>query len=123
MKSTPMHLVAKAGDPVAIKTLKEFGADVSAKDEYGSTPLHVAVENGKIENVKMLLALGAKVNVKEKYTQETPLRTAASKIYFAKYTMDAYREGKKTRLEFEEAQREHKIHTSIMEMLRQKGAK
>ena len=53
------------------------GADVMARNEYGSTPLHYAARSGTPANIQALLAAGADVMARDKYGG-TPLHWAAS---------------------------------------------
>nr|WP_246168641.1 ankyrin repeat domain-containing protein [Wolbachia endosymbiont of Ctenocephalides felis wCfeT] len=51
------------------------GANIYAKDKYGSTPLHFAAEKGNKEIVELLIKAGADVSAKD-YLGTTPLLSA-----------------------------------------------
>jgi ankyrin repeat protein len=46
------------------------GADVMARDQYGSTPLHEAAGHGSAEGIKALLDAGADPQVKDSLNKE-----------------------------------------------------
>ena len=73
-KQTPLHLAFDRKDYAIVKLLLENGANVDAKDSYG-TPLHKACLLGKLEMVKILLKHNANVNERTK-TRKTPLHLA-----------------------------------------------
>ena len=57
---TPLHLAARyIGDPAAINTLVEAGAEVNARDDGRATALHAAWDNANPAVVHALLELGA----------------------------------------------------------------
>lgn len=58
---TPMHQAAGGdmGNPTAIRTLLELGADADPVDDRGDTPLMSAVFESETECVRLLLAAGA----------------------------------------------------------------
>ena len=58
------------------RLLLTAGADVNAKNKWGSTPLHAAAREGHTEAVRLLLEAGADVNA-ENEDGETPLHWAA----------------------------------------------
>jgi hypothetical protein len=60
----------------AVKLLIKCGANINAKNNYGSTALMYASETGHIEVVKLLIEAGANVNVKNK-SESTALIYAA----------------------------------------------
>ena len=53
------------GDTIEVKRLLEAGADVNAKNEFGSTPLHWACVYGRLEIARLLLEHGANVNASQ----------------------------------------------------------
>ncbi|MBT7909819.1 MAG: hypothetical protein HN607_04730 [Verrucomicrobia bacterium] len=58
------HKAAGAGNIEAVKQHLAGGADVNAKNQYGSTPLHFAAGYGRNEMAELLIAAGADVNAK-----------------------------------------------------------
>ena len=77
-------------DMSKIQDLIEKGADVEAKDKWGSTPLHFASGNNHIEIAKLLLDRGADVKAKDNGGQ-TPLHFASwhNRIKIAKLLIEA----------------------------------
>eukprot|EP00929_Paragymnodinium_shiwhaense_P099383 TRINITY_DN6100_c0_g2_i9.p1 TRINITY_DN6100_c0_g2~~TRINITY_DN6100_c0_g2_i9.p1 ORF type:complete len:979 (-),score=173.76 TRINITY_DN6100_c0_g2_i9:395-3262(-) len=75
--ATPTHRAASAGCVSAIGLLKEFGADISAKDNVGYTAMHLAAKSRHLECIIKLKELGLSVNAKAN-AGETPLHFAAS---------------------------------------------
>jgi len=75
---TLLHLVAKDDSDVEVlEYLISQGADVNARDDYGSTPLHMAAQyNPNVEVLKYLISQGADVNVGD-VDGWTPLHVAA----------------------------------------------
>ena len=69
-KDKPEEVLKKVYD------LLDFGADVNAKNGYGTTPLHWAARKGHTDVAKLLIEHGADVNAKEDYRGETPLHWA-----------------------------------------------
>jgi len=61
-----------------VELLIAKGADVNAKNKYGSTPLHRAASGGHKEITEILIAKGADVNAKN-HRGMTPLQFAAMK--------------------------------------------
>ncbi len=60
-----MHYAAKKGSEFSVACLiKEFKADIEAKDHQKRTPLYVAAEHGQKNVVKMLLEFGCSEKVK-----------------------------------------------------------
>jgi ankyrin repeat protein len=57
-----IHQAAKGGNIEAVKQHLAAGADVNAKNDYGSTPLHSAAAFGHKEIAELLIAEGADVN-------------------------------------------------------------
>ena len=49
-----------------VKSLIDEGADVNAKNKYGSIALMIALEEGHKEICELLIANGADVNAKDK---------------------------------------------------------
>ncbi|KXZ43354.1 hypothetical protein GPECTOR_93g624 [Gonium pectorale] len=82
LKDTTLMLAAEQGHVGIVVEMIEEGADLGAKDEYGTTPLHYAARKGHQEVVKELLAAGADVNAATKGGQ-TPLKLLASKGHLA----------------------------------------
>jgi ankyrin repeat protein len=54
----------KHGDTARVIEFLKHGADVNARDKYGSTPLHWATYYGHVEVVRLLLELGADPTVR-----------------------------------------------------------
>ena len=67
---------ASYGQVDAIKTLKEMGADISAKEEDEGTPMHWAAENGHVGAIMALKEAGADVLAKDA-DGWTPMHRAA----------------------------------------------
>ena len=67
------------GNVKAVKQHLAVGADVNAKNRYGSTPLHRAAYAGHKEIAELLIAKGADVNAKNGGWGRTPLHVAAIK--------------------------------------------
>ena len=59
--------IATAAD---VQAELDAGADVAARDQYGSTPLHEAAGNGSAEGIKVLLDAGADPKVKDGLNKE-----------------------------------------------------
>jgi len=72
--NTPLHF-AGYEDAKLVQLLLAAGADVNAKDQYGSTPLLIAIKEHNHEVVKLLLDAGADVNISEQWG-DTPLLIA-----------------------------------------------
>ena len=58
------------------RLLIEHGAEVDARDEFGTTPLHAAVVRGSLDVVRLLIELGADIEAKSA-DGVTPLHVAA----------------------------------------------
>jgi len=58
---------SREGYKKIVELLLKVGADVNAKNFYGSTPLIYASMNGNIDIVKMLIEVGVDVNAKNKF--------------------------------------------------------
>lgn len=71
-----LDTAACAGDLAAVELLIKAGADVNAKDIFGSYPLHGAAEFGQDEVCQALLSSGANVNAVNVEGQ-SPLHYAA----------------------------------------------
>ena len=59
-----MHEAARSNTLANIQALLDAGADVMARNKYGSTPLHYAVKRGKSANIQPLLDAGADAKAK-----------------------------------------------------------
>ncbi|MGC4043949.1 MAG: ankyrin repeat domain-containing protein, partial [Armatimonas sp.] len=79
---TAMHYATDVyGKSIRIfQLLLAHGADINARDGYGSTPLSTMAAYGQIEPIRFLLRHGAQVNVKDQ-TGMTPLMYAANSHY------------------------------------------
>ena len=75
---TALHLAARAGHAIIVKTLLEHGTSVDIVDKYGKSPLHIAAREGHAIIVKTLLEHGASVDIVDKYGK-SPLQTAAGR--------------------------------------------
>ena len=71
-----IQFAAAGGDTEALKEFLAAGADVNAKNKYGSTPLRYAAGNGHKEVHELLITKGADVNAKAG-DGTTPLHNAA----------------------------------------------
>ncbi len=71
-----LHMAALQGDAGAAESLIRAGADLNAKDAYGSTPLNVAVTFDKPEVARLLLEAGADPGITNN-EGSTPLHVAA----------------------------------------------
>jgi hypothetical protein len=58
---TPLHLASQNGHVKASCKLLECGADLTARNSYGSTPLHLASRMGQVDVARMLIERGADV--------------------------------------------------------------
>ncbi len=56
---------ARSGDATAVRRLLALGADINAKETYGTTVLMWASLRGHLEVVKVLLEKGADINAKD----------------------------------------------------------
>ncbi|KAK7495784.1 hypothetical protein BaRGS_00013004, partial [Batillaria attramentaria] len=59
-----------------VRILLDRGADVNAKDVFGSTPLHIASESGDAKVAGLLIERKADVNTKKTMNNYTPLHSA-----------------------------------------------
>lgn len=73
---TPLHNAAAVGSVPVIQLLTSAGANVSARDIYGSTPLHNAAEENFADCIRALVKAGADINA-ESHKGNTPLLRAA----------------------------------------------
>ncbi len=87
----PLHIAAKGGHHLVVRSLVDARADVSAATTTGATPLHFAAASGSSETVSILLDSSADVNVREPAWGQTPLmfaaasgRTAAVRVLLAR---------------------------------------
>ena len=76
--ATPLHVVTKAENIEAVKSLIQHGADVMARDPFDLTPLHWAAVSGNMEVAQCLITGGADVIARDKWNR-TPLHWAAEK--------------------------------------------
>jgi ankyrin repeat protein len=63
-----LHLMAKRGDPAAVKWLLDHGADANARWAHGDakvSPLHLAAWGGSAEVTRLLLAAGADPTIRD----------------------------------------------------------
>ena len=74
-------IAASVGNIEAVKQHLATGADVNAKDKFGSTPMHTAARFGQKEVSELLIAKGADVNAKNN-DGVTPLDAAIVGIAF-----------------------------------------
>lgn len=58
---TPLHTAASIGNPGAIETLIDFGADLEARDSQQRTPLILSADAGNTQSVRALLKKMANV--------------------------------------------------------------
>ncbi|KAF2097110.1 hypothetical protein NA57DRAFT_57713 [Rhizodiscina lignyota] len=76
---TALHLALHGtGGQDVIPILFEYGADVNARDQYGTSPLHICAEFDNVSIAKQLISRGAKVDAIDK-ASETPLQVAIRK--------------------------------------------
>lgn len=78
---------ARKGDAAVVKQLLDQGANVNAKNRYGSTPLFFACDRGHFEVAKLLVERGADLNVKDTFYNATALSWAMSKKHEAIVTL------------------------------------
>ena len=57
---TALHLAARYNRPSCIKTLVEDGADIEARDNYGSTPMRLAAWKNHCNSMTVLASLHAR---------------------------------------------------------------
>lgn len=73
--SESLFKAARTGNLPLIKTLLEGGADVNARDIFGSTPLHWAALNGHRDVCEFLVHNKADINTLSTTICETPLHS------------------------------------------------
>ena len=61
---SPLHTAVFCGDDDQILLYLEAGANINAKDMWGTTPLHVAAKNGNLDIMSLLVSNGANVHAK-----------------------------------------------------------
>jgi len=72
-----IHFAAQAGNPDALQSLLDHGADVNARDGvYGRTPLIFATSENRLAAMKLLVAKGADVRVTTKVIDYVARSTA-----------------------------------------------
>ena len=88
--STACHMAVQKDDPVYIKILKEAGADINVRNDYGITPLMVACSKGtNIDVIDYLVENGAKINQRDKYGSDAFMYSMAnSNINVIKHLID-----------------------------------
>ncbi len=80
---TPLHVAAKGGHHLVVRTLLDVkaagarAADVAATTTTGAVALHFAAASGSRETIALLLDHGADINVREPQWGQTPLMFAA----------------------------------------------
>ena len=79
-----MHSAAFNNYPEIAQLLIDAGADIEAKNKYGSTPLHNAAGNGNIDAMRILLQAGADPNARNK-NGSTAFRGAVSHAFIPDY--------------------------------------
>jgi ankyrin repeat protein len=75
---TALHQAVRRGDAQAVERLLAQGADVGARDEYGTTPLYLAAEKSSAKIAEMLLAKGGSLEARTN-GGETALYRAAER--------------------------------------------
>ncbi|MHC4264877.1 MAG: ankyrin repeat domain-containing protein [Planctomycetota bacterium] len=73
---TPLHWAIRAGRKPVVDVLLEYGANITAVNNFGNTCLHVAAEYNHPELVELMLRNGVDIQAKNK-DGETPLHVAA----------------------------------------------
>lgn len=59
---SPLHVAVSAGNLEAIRLIVAAGADLKAKNDFGSTPLHGAILASNVDVAELLLDLGADIH-------------------------------------------------------------
>ena len=72
--NTPLHIAVRDDNMAEVQALLDSGADVNARNDYGTTPLHSVRSNAAL--VQLLLANGADINASTAHN-DTPLSSAA----------------------------------------------
>ena len=62
---TPLHVASQSGYVEVARLLVEHGADMAARDKYGSTPLHLAVQEGREDLACWLVENGADLTAQD----------------------------------------------------------
>ncbi len=75
-KPETLHEAVVAGDIRLAKSFISDGADVNARDRYGSRPIHYAAQNGDKRLTRLLVAKGANITTRNRESL-TPLNMAA----------------------------------------------
>ncbi|XP_067910126.1 NF-kappa-B inhibitor delta isoform X2 [Heterodontus francisci] len=74
---TPLLVAVVANQPLIVRDLIMFGADLNAVDDKGQTFLHLAATYGHLSIIQMVLAAGALVNLESRdFEGLTPLHCA-----------------------------------------------
>ena len=76
LQQTPLHITARRGYQVCIKSLVHAGAKVDKRDSAGNTPMMVAAREGHTSVIKALLREGADINCRN-LMNESALHFAA----------------------------------------------
>ena len=82
-----IHTAVHKGNLEIVMCLVNHGAQVDAKDNYGSTPLHTATELKKRNIAQYLIENGAQIDAKEAIRRQTPLHLAAGAGYLDLVTL------------------------------------
>jgi len=73
MLNESLHDASRLGETDRIRYLLRSGADVDARDEYGSTPMMKAAKAGQSGAVRLLRKYGADINAKDWVYTGNPL--------------------------------------------------
>lgn len=90
---TVLMMSTLKGHTDTVRVLLNQGADINARDYFGSTALIIAAENGHSEIVKLLLDKGADVNAKDNFGT-TSLMAASGNAGTAKMLVEKHPDGK-----------------------------
>ena len=77
---TPLHLASIWGHVEVARSLREYGADVTAQDKDGWNPLHLALSGGHVELTRMFTEHGAR-QIAQGKDKWTPLHRVLFKEY------------------------------------------